>query len=493
MKIGNLDIKNIYLGELPVTSMFLGNLPIPTEGGGDWKFIGLDNSLEEATGSNITCYGVVQYKGSDTEITLPSEYKDLPVVAIYNNTFAEENEITSIYIPSSYKYLEDNVFEEMSHLTFANIPYSVEYIGSYLFDGCTNLINVSLDSGITYLSNGMFSGCSSLTSITLPNTLESIGEWCFNQCTSLDNVVIPNSVTDIGEAAFSGCDALYNIHLSNNVRMLNSNLFQSCDLLTTVNIPEGIEEIGSRAFVLCSNLTNIIIPQSLIGLGRDAFSSPGANKNVYYNGTIDEWCNIYCYYISGNPLYRDTGVTGDGNLYIYNPNGNVIIGDKRYSLVTDLTLPSTMVTCDTAHFSYCKSIERLSVPSNVKYLDYMAFRYCSNLRVVDIEEGLLKIGAPEKVYSTTSVGYTFGNCTNLEKIVLPVSLTYVGGYCFQNTSKVRVYYKGNATQWNTLKSSIYTGNTYITNKTPYYYSEEEPQSSPSSYWHYVDGEPTVWS
>jgi hypothetical protein len=36
------------------------------------------------------------------------------------------------------------------------------------------------------------------------------------------------------------------------------------------------------------------------------------------------------------------------------------------------------------------------------------------------------------------------------------------------------------------------GNSYYTDATKYYYSEEEPTDTTNLYWHYVDGEPTPW-
>lgn len=489
MKIGNLDIKNMYLGELPVTSMFLGNLPIPVEGGGDWKFIGLDDNLEEATGSNITCYGVIQYKGSDTEIALPSEYKDLPVVAIYNNVFAEENEITSIYIPSSYKYLGDNAFEEMVHLTFINIPYSVEYIGSYLFDGCINLSSVSLDSGITYLPNGVFSRCSSLASITLPNTIESIGEWCFNSCTSLNNLTIPNSVTSIGEYAFSSCNSLTNITLSNNLDYLETGLFQSCDGLESIIIPDSITSIHNRVFVNCHNLGEINIPVSVTSIGQSAFDAQYSGRKVYYDGTIEDWFGINLTYSNANPLYywkwQETII--GGKLYLLDNTGNVTYNNKKYSLATNITIPNNVAILSQTYLAYCSSVEKITIPGYVNQLGVNALRYCYNLSTVDIKEGLTSLG------NRSDGGYVFSDCPNLTKIVIPESITLIMGYCFQNCSKVRVYYKGDASQWTTLKSTSAiapAGNTYITSRDPYYYSEEDLGSG---YWHYVDGEPTLWS
>ena len=52
-----------------------------------------------------------------------------------------------------------------------------------------------------------------------------------------------------------------------------------------------------------------------------------------------------------------------------------------------------------------------------------------------------------------------------------------------------VYYHGTAEDWANM--SIGLSNDFLTNATRYYYSETQPTET-GNYWHYVDGEVTVW-
>lgn len=54
----------------------------------------------------------------------------------------------------------------------------------------------------------------------------------------------------------------------------------------------------------------------------------------------------------------------------------------------------------------------------------------------------------------------------------------------------KVYYKGTASEWGNISINS-KENPYITDATRYYYSESQPTGS-GNYWHYVNGEVTIW-
>lgn len=86
-------------------------------------------------------------------------------------------------------------------------------------------------------------------------------------------------------------------------------------------------------------------------------------------------------------------------------------------------------------------------------------------------------------------GY-YDYCTvNAKAIVISSKLTKIGEYAFNNTYYLtNVYYYGNVSEMS--KISIGNNNNYFKSATKYSYSETKPASS--NYWHYVDGEPTIW-
>lgn len=63
-------------------------------------------------------------------------------------------------------------------------------------------------------------------------------------------------------------------------------------LIESVVIENGVTSIGSNAFYYCSSLTSVTIPDSVTSIGEYAFHNCINLKNVYYNGTEDDWNKI---------------------------------------------------------------------------------------------------------------------------------------------------------------------------------------------------------
>jgi hypothetical protein len=67
----------------------------------------------------------------------------------------------------------------------------------------------------------------------------------------------------------------------------------------------------------------------------------------------------------------------------------------------------------------------------------------------------------------------------------------IGNGAFQSCSNLTTIFYGGADNavWEGI--SIGTTNQLLTNATRYYYSETDPETA-DTYWHFVDGVPTVW-
>ena len=155
-----------------------------------------------------------------SEITIPSEYKGLPVTEIESSGFSYCSSLTSITIPNSVASIGERAFSGCSSLTSITIPFvggSATSNGDfgYLFGGSSDvpsaLKEVVIGDGCTSIGDHAFYECSSLTSITIPNSVTSIGYGAFCGCSSLESIIIPTSVTSISNFAFDGCLNLYKV------------------------------------------------------------------------------------------------------------------------------------------------------------------------------------------------------------------------------------------------------------------------------------------
>ena len=157
------------------------------------------------------------------------------------------------------------------------------------------------------------------------------------------------------------------------------------------------------------------------------------------------------------------------------------------NLPSDLVIPSTykgqeVVRIAADAFMGCTDIERIIIPNSITSIGSRAFMNCTNLFTVSIPDGVANLFAA-----------TFGGCTNLSVIVLPATITSIGYNAFNGcTNLAKVYFKGTPSDW--VKITIdSTGNEPLQNATIYYYSEKpNTEEIVADYWHYVDGDIIEW-
>lgn len=267
--------------------------------------------------------------------------------------------LEDVILPDSIQDMYDETFDGCAALKSVRMPNNPDLVmGSYVFRNCTNLTSIVIPS--KYLNGHSFSGCSSLRDITFSNNLQRIGYNSFWGCYSLEDLVIPDTVTLIGNSAFGYCTALSNLKLGSGLRSIGGGAFICCISLTDVTIPASVTSIGSGAFASCSSLqgiqvaagnknytsvdgvlftknmdqlvcfpggmggdyvipdgvaiigeyvfghnsglTSVTIPASVTRVGDYAFTNCLNLKDVYYQGTAEEWNNLE--------------IGGDGNEYL---------------------------------------------------------------------------------------------------------------------------------------------------------------------------------
>lgn len=114
------------------------------------------------------------------------------------------------------------------------------------------------------------------------------------------------------------------------------------------------------------NIT-LVIPSNIKHIGIDAFCS--YFKKVYYDGFVDDWCNIEFANTSSNPM------TYARNFYLRNSN-------NEWEEPTDIVIPNDITIIGAATFSGCGSLTSVVIPNSVTKIGLCAFLYCNNLKDV---------------------------------------------------------------------------------------------------------------
>ena len=274
------------------------------------------DELEFYTGwwkrGEVTDTDVKRYKGNSAAVKIPSIYTytssdgkqtNYKVVGIATWAFADQANITSVYVPDSVNYIESGVFMGSPKLTKVRLPHHLSHLGSAVFEDCKSLQSIHIPSGINALGEDMFSGCISLKNVELTGELESIGYNCFNECKSLKQIDLPYSIWKLGAGAFAQCTALTDITLpARDIQMgsllfygdtalrsvdvshqsvIPERCFDGCTALKTVGLSSKLTEIGKEAFKDCGSISSIVLPDSLQVLGEYAFWRCKGLKKIY--------------------------------------------------------------------------------------------------------------------------------------------------------------------------------------------------------------------
>ena len=277
-----------YLNDQEITTL---EIPSEITSIGDGVFLG-SNSLTNLTlSSRVTSIGESAFRNcSNLKDVRYYIYDDLATYiqkghpAFYVNCgikyYWNNQEITTLEIPTSVTSIGNHAFHCSSGLTSVEFPSNLSSIGDWAFASCSGLTSVDLPSSITKMGELVFNNCQNLSSVKLPSEITAISNGAFGWCISLKNIELPAGITSIGNDAFSFCSNLQNINLPSGINTIGTGAFWNCTNLTNVILPSALTSIGDLAFVVCSNLANVTLSSNITSIGSSAFSDCKSLKNL---------------------------------------------------------------------------------------------------------------------------------------------------------------------------------------------------------------------
>ena len=353
----------------------------------------------------------------DTWEEIECEYEIINNCAIEKGgdylAFANEGAI----IPDYVKTIGSRAFShrEIKSITF---PKSVEVIEELGCADCYFLESVTLNEGLKKIGNMAFVR-TKIKSLRIPKSVEEIDGYAFGDIeltidpenpkyevrgnclieketkkviNGMKYSQIPNDIKIIAEFAFLG-SSIESITIPNSVEIIEDDAF-SYSKLKEVKLNEGLKKIGLAAFK-STKLNRIVIPSTVEQIGIESFD------------------DIEFSVAEGNKKYEVRG-----NCIIEKEAKKIILGGK------DSKIPEDIIQIEDRAFTMCK-LRSLIIPRNVKEIGEGTFSDCENMRNLNLQDGLEKIGK-------------FAFCTlKIKKFVLPSTVESIGECAFLGCSKLK--------------------------------------------------------
>ena len=233
---------------------------------------------------------ITGYIGSGGALTIPSTINGLPVEEIGNGAFKNNNNLTSVVVPSSVTNIETDAFIGCTALKKVTLPEGLINL-STSFKGCTALTTINLPTTVGGYGSGMFMDCTALTSITVPGNISDICSYVFYNCSALKTVNILSGVTSISREAFRGCTSITSLTIPGTVTSIGEMAFACLESLEMLVLPSGVRSIGEMAFADNVSLTSLTIPASVTSIGADAFwNCPKLTVKCVKNSYAHTYC-----------------------------------------------------------------------------------------------------------------------------------------------------------------------------------------------------------
>ncbi len=353
---------------------------------------------------------ITYYKGREEHVVIPESIDGMPVVAIDNDVFSDNNHIRSVTIPDTVSVIGMCAFQDCNALERVYLGKGIQEIDGTAFDDCDKLIYNEYENGY-YLGNEENPYMALISVVS-----KSAETFCFHP----DTIIMK-------ECAFMGCFSLREVNFSEGVQKIAFNAFYNCSSLQTVIIPQQVESISSRAFSECESLLDFVVSEDnpyYKAINGSLFSRDGTRLIKYTTGKND-------------PFYRV-------------PDGVVSIEITAFSCapwLTEVELSDSVVEIGENAFVYCQSLNKIRFGKSLKRIERNAFMRC---------ESLTELTIPDHV---NSVGYNaFSGCKNLETVVIGGAVSFFGANVFGGCESLREIVFLNPIGWKV--SSYLSINTY---------------------------------
>lgn len=308
--------------------------------------------------------------------------------------------------------LSDIDFTQTTQLRTFSVDGSEVYSPSYTFKNCSSLRTLDFSRAqFTTIPSYTFDGCTGLTTLKFPRTLETIVsqksayqymDTVFGKTQIVDIDLSNTSLTSLPQYLFYKSATLQTVKLPATLTLVEAYAFSYCTALTEIDFSDtGVAEIGTTAFNGCESLTTVKLSVATRTLRTGAFVDCTALETIDLSWV--QTVEMRAFYNSGLKTITLPGsVTNWGG-------GNYVQGVFSESARLKEVIFSSTIDADQTFGQYM-------------------FYHCTALETITFESGC----------KLTNLGsYMFEGCTALESITLPASITTFATSLFKDCTNLK--------------------------------------------------------
>lgn len=337
-------------------------------------------------------------------ISIPSHMFGHPVTSIGSEAFSQCDEIVSLTLPETLKFIGEKAFAGISASRII-VPEGVVKIENGAFYGCSG-VTITLPSSLETINGNPFIGCSNYEPLNvvlspLNYNYEIRSDFLISKdnkiisylgCNS-DEIIIPDGINSIGAYAFAASSSIKKVLIPRSVQQIEDHAFSSCKKLESIEIEEGVQIIQNSVFENCCNLVAANIPSTIVQLGDDVFKGC-TQLALVTDDTYDLTLVNYTYSKDDHRIIKYEGSKYVDEVVL--PKDTEIIGEFAFSwcdYIKSIIISEKVTTIENCAFQLCTSLTSVYIPESVTYISPTAFNHC-NLHPGDNNSIYAVAGAP---------------------------------------------------------------------------------------------------
>ncbi|MBQ8939423.1 MAG: leucine-rich repeat domain-containing protein [Paludibacteraceae bacterium] len=362
------------------------------------------------------------------------------VTGMADEAFEDCNQLTSIVLPQTLRYLGKNAFLRCTNLTSCIIPDST--ITEIPFEAFwkAGLIEFRVPEGVTYIEQRSFEQMPNLQRVHLANSVKSLTSWSFYNLPALQDPIYNDSLFVLMPRSYSGA---YTIPAG--IQVIYKSAFYGCTNITSLTIPEGVKRVEHYGLMFSLNavIKTLHLPASLEYVTPGAIFGGSLRKISVAEGNTHytTWNDMLMTINMDTLVYCPAAINASFTL----PESVVHVAASAFS-VTAVDLTMTNVRSIGEYAFEANSLGKYDsnrhyvIPETVEEIGDEAFYRSYSMDQVTIPSSLKQMGEQvfadsprlkKAVIKSTMIGKgQFRICNNLETIEIGDSLKEIRPYAF---------------------------------------------------------------